>query len=177
MKSSLARRRPFAALSAVSAVVLTLGSLVAAPTSASNGRSVTASAKDWSVTLWVARTSTKAGTTIAATVTVDNRMQHRVEITGSAGANYEILVGNAKVPNSPIIATVLCVSTMGPGIHVFHTKVQTTYQICGGRGSPPCGNPTTMTALPLGIYHTEVVLPSAVHRLPQPRPLTITLTA
>ena len=176
MTSARRRGNLLPALSAVSVFTLVLGLLVA-PSSASSGRSTSASTKEWSVTVWVARTSTKAGTMIPATVTVDNRATHRVQVSGCAGANYEILVGNAKIPNSPIIATVLCLSMMGPGIHVFHTKVQTRYQVCGGVGSPPCGNPPSMAPLPSGTYRTELVLPGARHPLPLPRPLTITLTS
>jgi len=41
------------------------------------------------VTLWVARTSTKPGTSIPAIVTVDNRTSHRIEIVGCPGTDYE----------------------------------------------------------------------------------------
>jgi hypothetical protein len=150
MKATRDRSNLLAAVGAVSAVVLTLVSLVSGPASASSGRWVSASTKDWSVTLWVARTPTKAGTTIPATVTVDNRTGHRVEITGRTFTNCEVLVGNAKVPNLPIIPTILCASSMSAGVHVFHTKVQTTYQRCGGEGTAHCGNPPKMSALPVG---------------------------
>lgn len=103
--------------------------------------------------LWVARTSTRAGTTIPAIVTVDNKTGRRIEISGCTGVIYEILVGNSKVPNSPIIPSVLRVSKIGPGVHVFRTKVQTTYQECGSLDTPRCGNPPRMSPLPAGTYH------------------------
>jgi hypothetical protein len=142
----------------------------------SSGRSHTATSKDWTVTLWVARTSTKPGTSIPATVTVDNRTNHRIEILGCPGTDYEIIAGSSTVPNSPVIPTVLCSSEMSPGIHVFHTKVQTTYVSCGGgAGSPPCGKPPKLTSLPRGTYRTQLTLPGAEPSLPIPRALNITL--
>ena len=156
-------------------VFVTVGALSNAGASASASRSSTASTKYWTVTLRVSRTSTVAGTTIPATVTVDNRSGHRVEVTGCTGTDYEILVGNAKVPHSPIIPTVLCTSWMGAGVHVFHTKVQTMYESCGGQGVPRCGTPPAMSPLPTGTYRTELVLPTSKYPLPTPHPLTIQL--
>jgi hypothetical protein len=130
-------------------MALVLGPLSSVATATPRGQSVSATSKDWTVTIWVARTSTKVGTTIPATVTVDNRTHHRVEITGCAGVIYEIVVGNSKVPNSPIVPTVLCTGTMDPGTHVFHTKVLTTYQTCNG--SLNCGDPAQPSALPAGV--------------------------
>jgi hypothetical protein len=128
------------------------------------------------VTLWVARTSTKSGTSIPATVTVDNQTNHRIEIVGCPGTDYEIIAGSSTVPNSPVIPTALCSSEMSPGVHVFHTKVQTMYVSCGGAAvSPPCGKPPKLTALPTGSYHTQLILPGAEPSLPMPRALTITL--
>ena len=140
-----------------------------------SGRSHTATSKDWSVTVWVARTSTKPGTLIPATVTIDNRSDHRIEIVGCPGTDYEILADNSKIPNSPVIPAVLCASKMGPGIHVFHTEVQTTYQECGSLDTPRCGNPPKMSSLPVGTYHTQLILPGAKPSLPMPRALTVTL--
>jgi hypothetical protein len=175
MKTKNARRVALVGALAVSLVTL-LG--VAPPNAgaSSGGRSHTATSKDWTVTLWVARTSTKSGTSIPATVTVDNRTNHRIEIVGCPGTDYEIIAGSSTAPNSPVIPTVLCSSGMSPGVHVFHTKVQTTYVSCGGGvGSPPCGKPPKLTALPRGTYHTQLILPGAEPSLPMPRALNITI--
>jgi hypothetical protein len=86
-----------------------------------------ASTKDWSVTLGVAQTSTKAATTIPATVAVDHWKGHRADAIGCTFTDFEVLVGNPKVPNSPIVPTVLCDSSMSARVHVFHMKIQTTY--------------------------------------------------
>lgn len=175
MKRMNTRRGGLFAVVAVSLVTL-LGVVPTNAGASSSGRSHTATSKDWTVTLWVARTSTKLGTSIPATVTVDNRTSHRIEIVGCPGTDYEIIAGSSTVPNSPIIPTVLCSSEMSPGIHVFHTKVQTMYVSCGGgAGSPPCGKPPKLTALPRGTYHTQLILPGAEPSLPMPRALTITL--
>jgi hypothetical protein len=174
MKSLHARKYLPVAVGSVSVIALVLGLLSSVASAAPNGQSVSATSKDWTVTVWVARTSTKAGTTIPATVTVDNRTDHRVEVTGCVGTIYKIVVGNSKVPNRPVIPTVLCAGTIGPGAHVFHTKVVTTYQTCSGNLN--CGDPAKPSALPSGTYHTQVLLPGAKASLPAPRPLTITLT-
>jgi|GEM_PF-2669768 len=144
-------------------------------TAASSAHLSTASSRDWKVTLSVARTSTKVGTTIPALVTVDNRTDHRVRISGCPGTTYAILLGNAKVPNTPNSSLVLCVSWMTPGVHVFHTMVQTKYQMCGSAAGPKCGNPPKIPALPAGSYHTQLVLPSGAIHLPMPKPISITL--
>jgi len=174
MTSLRARKYVPAAVGSVSAIALVLGLLSSVAIATPTGRSVNATSKNWTVTVWVARTSTKAGTTIPAIVTVDNRTGHRVEVNGCAGVIYKIVVGNSKVPNSPVAPTVLCTGTMAPGTHVFHTKVLTTYQTCSGNLN--CGDPAEPSALPRGTYHTQVVLPDAKASLPTPRPLTITLT-
>ena len=176
MKVLRERRHARTAVGAVSVVALVLGLLTSRASAASTGQSDAATSKDWTVTVWVARTSTRAGTTIPATVTVDNRTSRRISFSGCPGTIYELILGNAKVPNSPVIATVLCLGKMTPGIHVFHTKVQSTYQVCVVRGTPPCGNPPKPSPLPTGTYHTQIVLPDAKPSLPTPRPLTITLT-
>jgi hypothetical protein len=118
---------------------------------------------------------TKAGTSIPARVTVDNRTGHSVVIVGCPGIDYEIVAGNSKVPNTPGIPTVLCESKMSPGLHVFHTKVLTTYMGCGGEGFPLCGNPPKLLPLPDGTYHTQLILPGSPS-MPKPRALAITLT-
>ena len=139
------------------------------------GRTVTATSKSWIVTLRVEGTYTRVGSTIPATVAIDNRTVHSVEISGCPGVTYKIVLGNSKVPNSPIIPSVLCVSKMSPGVHVFHTKVQTAYQECGGVGTPRCGNPPRMSPLPTGTYHTQVVLPGTNPSLPKLGSLSITI--
>ncbi len=138
-----------------------------------SGQSSSAASKDWRVTLWVARTSTRDGAAIPATVTVDNRTGRAVAIYGCPGSDYEVIAGNSKIPNNPAIPSVLCTSKMSAGVHVFATKVATIYQACGGGGNPPCGNPPRMTALPSGSYQTQLELPTAVDHLPAPRPITI----
>jgi hypothetical protein len=157
-------------------VVLLLGSMPSGAGASSNGLLHSVITKDWTVTIWVARTSVKAGTSIPATVTVNNRSGHRINIEGCPGVNYEMVAGSVKVPNSPVIPSVACSSTMSPGIHVFHTKVQTIYMVCGGGGNPSCGQPPRFSPLPAGTYRTQIVLPNARPALPTPHALTIFLT-
>ena len=140
-----------------------------------DNRTVTALSKSWIVTLRVEGTYTKAGTTIPATVTIDNRTGHSVNITGCPEVIYKIVLGNFKIPNSPVNTSALCVSKMSPGVHVFRTKVQTTYQACGGGGYPPCGNPPNFPRLPTGTYRTQVVLPGTIPSLPKLGSLSITI--
>jgi hypothetical protein len=175
MKTKIAHRSALVAVLAVSLVTL-LGVVPSNAEASTSGRSHTATSKDWTVTLWVARTSSKPGESIPATVTVDNRTNHRIELVGCPGTDYEIIAGSSMVPNSPVIPTVLCASEMSPGVHVFHTKVQTMYVSCGGgAGSPPCGKPPKLISLPVGTYHTQLILPGAEPSLPMPQALNITL--
>lgn len=170
-----ANRRRSHRWSAASMIAIVL--LASGVAQASTGHTVTATSKEWTVRLWVARTTAKSGTTIPATVTVDNRTGRSANLVGCPGVVYEIGLGNAKVPNSLAVSTVLCEGTISPGVHVFHTKVQTTYQSCGGTSVPRCGNPPKMSSLPPGIYRTQIVLPGAKGFPASLRPLTITLTA
>jgi len=157
-------------------VALVFASVPSGAGAASSGTSHTARSKDWTVTVWVARTMTRAGVSIPAIVTVDNRTGHSAVIVGCPGTDYEIVAGNSAVPNNPGIPLELCSSKMGPGVHVFHTKVLTMYMGCGGEGNPPCGRPPKLSPLPAGTYRTQLILPGAKHSLPIPQPMTITLT-
>ena len=170
------RRRARVASGAASVAALVVGLLTPGASAASTGRTATATSKEWTVTLWVARTSTRAGTSIPATVTVDNRTGHRVVVSGCRGVVFEMDLGNAKIPNPIAVTTAECSSSMAPGVHVFHTKVLTTYEGCGGNGLPKCGNPPKMSPLPAGTYRTQTVWLGAKPALPTPRPITITLT-
>jgi hypothetical protein len=175
MKTKNERRGALVVMWAFSLVAL-LGVAPSNAGASTSGRSHIATSKYWTVTLWVAQTSTKPGTSIPATVTVDNRSGHRVEIVGCPFTDYEIIAGSPTVPNSPDITAQLCTSELSPGNHVFHTKVQTMYVGCGGgAGSPPCGKLPKLTALPVGMYQTQLILPGARPSLPMPRALTITL--
>lgn len=139
---------------------------------AASGASSTARTVDWIETVWVARTTVKAGVAIPATVTVVNRTNHKLAVMGCGGS---MTVANSKVPNPLIVGTSLCLWMASPGRHVFRFKVSTTYQICGGSGSPACGSPPRMTPLPPGVYRTEAILPST-KGMGTPRPITIRLT-
>lgn len=143
----------------------------------SSDQSTTTSSHNWKVTMWVARISTRVGTTIPAIVTVDNRTDHRVTISGCPGTTYEIVLSNNDVPNEAVIPTVLCVGTMTPGIHAYFTDVQTSYQTCGIANTPSCGKPPKIPKLPVGTYRTELILPGAGPQLPMPKPLAITITS
>jgi hypothetical protein len=169
-----ARRRSLVAIWTLAGLTL-----VSAPSNAgatSSSRSHTATSLDWTVTLSVARTSARPGTSIPATLTVDNRSGRPIDIVGCPGTDYEIVAGSSKVPNSPVIPSVLCTSKIGPGLHIFHTKVQTMYVSCGGGAeSPPCGHPPKLSPLPVGVYHTQLILPGATSPLPVPRAFSITL--
>jgi hypothetical protein len=163
------------ALSALALAAAICGLLMSHASAAVNGSEVTAASKGWTVELWVARTTTRAGTTIPATITLDNRTGHRVEVTGCPGVIFTIVASNANVPNRPVIAAEYCGSAMTPGIHVFHTKVLTDYQTCGIKDSPRCGSPRKLPALPAGTYHTYVIWPTAMPTLPRPASVAITL--
>ena len=135
-----------------------------------------ATSQDWTVTISVAHTTAKAGTTIPATFSIDNKTGHRIQVSGCAGQEYELVLGNDTIHNFPLMPADLCGGWMGPGIHVVHATVSTSYESCGGNGVPRCGNPPRLSALPAGTYRTQILLPVASPSLPQPQPLTIVLT-
>ena len=175
MKSK--RRQPFALLGVISAAALLCGLSAVGASAASSGRTSTATSKEWTVTESVARTVVQAGTSIAATITIDNKTAHKLSGTGCPGVNFKMGVGSAQIPN-PIGETLaLCGYSIIPGVHVFHTKVITTYQTCGGGGTPKCGKPPRLTALPAGTYHTQILWPELGNNFPKPQQFTVTLTS
>jgi hypothetical protein len=153
--------------------------LVTPSSSAVTKHSTTATSRYWSVTLWVKSTYTFTGTSIAARLTIDNLTGHSVAISGCrVNGTYGAYIYSAKTSSEPFSGTVACGSKMSPGVHVFRSQISTNYQGCGGGGGmPACGTPPRMKALPVGTYRVSVELPGALHRLPQPRAIMVTLFA
>ena len=77
--------------------------------------------------------------------------------------------------NPPIVPSEFCSGTLGPGVHVVHALVYTTYDSCGLKNVPRCGNPPKMSDLPPGTYHTQILLPGATS-MPTPAPITVVIT-
>jgi hypothetical protein len=163
-------------LRVISVVALVCVLLTTEASATSTGRTSTASSKAWTVTVWLARNSTKAGIPVPVTITVDNKTARKLTGTGCPGVNFLMDVGNAKIPNPIPETTAFCGFSIAPGIHVFHTKVITTFEGCGGNGVPMCGNPPKMSALPVGTYHTQIVWPRFGNTLPKPRKFIVRLT-
>lgn len=165
------------AVSAAAVLVLSIPDLAGATTGASS----TARTANWKVTVWVARTSVKAGTTIPASITFDNRTGHAVKL-GQCPGTYDLMnLGNSKIPNSIVVPTPACWSATIPvGVSVAHTKVRTNYEGCTKSTPSPdlprCPKNGGPLALPAGTYQTNIVLP-AFKGLPVPKPITIRLTA
>lgn len=176
MKTTRKQKYWQTALSLLSTAALFMGLFISGASAASSAKTTTASTKNWTVTLWVARTSTRAGTSIPAMVTIDNRTGHKIFASGCPGVVFETDLGNSKIPNPLSITLALCGLSVVPGVHVFHTKVITTYDGCGGTTSPKCGKPPRMSPLPAGTYHTQTVWLGAKPSLPTPQSITITLT-
>ena len=160
------------AVAAVFAVItLHTTSVVSSPRGEGHG----AMTRDWAVTVALAATTVREGSTIAATFTIDNKTGHRVRVTGCPGQEYVIILGYSSVHNSPIVPSDFCAGWMGPGVHVVHALVYTTYDRCGGKGVPRCGTRPKMSDLPPGRYHTQILLPEATS-LPTPAPITVVIT-
>ena len=169
------RRQPIWALGVVASVVLVCALLATGVSGASSSRMSTASSKVWTVTVWLSRSSTKAGLPIPVTVTINNKTAHKLSGTGCPGVNFLMDVSNAKVPNPIPETAAYCGFSIAPGIHVFHTKVITTYEGCSGNGMPKCGKPPKLSALPAGTYHTQIIWPGFANALPKPPRFTVTL--
>jgi hypothetical protein len=169
------KRQSISVLGVVSAVVLVSGLLAIGASAASSGRTNTAVSKVWTVSVWLARSSTEAGTPIPATVTIDNKTAHRLTGTGCPGVNFSMDVGNATFPNPIPETAAYCGFSIAPGVHVFHTKVITTFEGCSGEGLPKCGKPPKLSALPAGTYQTRIIWPGFGNTLPKPRKFTVTL--
>src|ERR1035437_5966116 len=76
------------------------------------GRTVTATSKSWIVTLWVEGTYTRVGSTIPATVAIDNRTVHSVEISGCPGVTYKIGFCYSQISNKPKHSSLFCAFTL-----------------------------------------------------------------
>src|ERR1700690_1862880 len=103
MKSKITRSHFLTTYFLAVLIALVLVPVPSGAGAAPNGSSHTATSKDWTVTLWVARTSARAGASIPAIVTVDNRSGRNVDIFGCLGTDYKVVAGNSAVPNSPAI--------------------------------------------------------------------------
>lgn len=135
------------------------------------------SSKGWVVTLSIAKTTLRAGSSMAATITVLNRTGHTVKISGCPGDQIFVVgLGNAKVPYAGISSSVACFSTLHRGANVFHERVRATYQVCGGTDNLPCPAGGGMPSLPTGRYHTVVELPITTPPMPKTGTLWVTVT-
>lgn len=133
--------------------------------------SITTTAPGWSVTLAVKQTTTRAGRSIPATLTITNETGHSVRFdschnNGVFGMNLE----NRHVPQGGATGAVACSTTVHPGPNVFHRKIWTGYVSCSP-SSPPCPAP-----LPAGVYYTVMNWPRFSVHVPKPGKLTIRLT-
>jgi len=136
---------------------------------------VVTSSKGWVVTLSIAKTSLRAGSSMPATVTIVNKTGHNVRVEGCASdETFAVGIGNAKVPYTFFSGAVACVTTLHEGSNVFHERIVATYQICGGQGNPACGPGSPK--LPTGRYHTVVAWVSALPSIPKPGALWFTVT-
>lgn len=151
--------------------------LVAGSVGAETGATSTATTKNWTVTIWVSRTTVERGVPIAATVALVNRTSRTIRGGGCSGINYEMALTNSKTKNTLAIPTVACSWFATSGTHIARTTVKTTWLECGGYGLPRCS--ITMKhfpALPPGTYHTLIQLPVA-KGLPTSKAITVRLTA
>ena len=138
---------------------------------------VATSSKGWFVTLSVARTSLRTGSSMAATFTVDNETGHAVKFGGCVDDQvFAVGLGNAKVPYPGIASSVACFSTLHKGLNVFHEHVWATYQICGASTGPSCLSGGGMPGLPPGRYHTIVRVPHVAPTMPNSGTLWVTVT-
>jgi hypothetical protein len=169
-------KRKMAFASILLATVLSSGAAAA-----TTGQVSSATSKDWTVRVWVAATTVKAGTDIPATITIVNHSGHAILGGSCPDAAYLMNVGNAKIPNNIVVPTPSCKAThFSRGTYVFHLKVWTIYEVCSGSSQsqhlPRCPKNGHGAPLPSGTYRTNVVLPK-FKGLPTPKPITIRLTA
>jgi hypothetical protein len=138
---------------------------------------VVTSSKGWVVTLSIPRTTLRSGSSMDATITVDNRTGYAVKFVGCVGDQvFAVGLGNAKVPYPGIASSVACWSTLHRGANVFHEHVWATYQVCGGSTNLPCPAGGGMPGLPGGRYHTVVRVPHVTPTMPNMGVLWVTIT-
>jgi hypothetical protein len=136
---------------------------------------VSNSSKEWVVTLTIAKTSLRTGSSMPATITIVNKTGHNVKVEDCASdETFAVGIGNAKVPYIVFSGAVACVTTLHTGTNVFHERIVATFQVCGGQGNPACG--PGMPKLPTGRYRTVVSWVSATPSIPKPGTLWVTVT-
>ena len=164
---------------------------VAAPTGSSSVSPgtpppVTAAPGKANVAISLDRTTAPAGTTIAGTVTIDNRTGAPIAVPGGT-CNGWLFVGlfNAKITYSPLNGSVGCAAFEIPiGQSRYQISVSTRYQACtqdptqATYTNPACLS-SGMPPLPPGTYQTTIVIP--IGRSPSPitttNALKVTLTS
>ena len=154
---------------------VSLGGPLSVAQAGAAGRSTTVVAttsKGWVVSLAVAKTTVRTGTTFSATITIDNRTGRSVPVEGCR-SNFDFSVGlaNAKVPYQGLSGAVACPTKFRVGNTVIHTPITAAYSTCGGAGQQGCTHPD----LPVGKYHTVVNWPTGTPHIPQPGRLYITV--
>ena len=133
---------------------------------------VVTTSKGWLVSLAVARTTVRTGTTFSATITIDNRTGRSATVEGCrSNFDFSVKLANAKVPYQGLSGAVACSTKFRVGNTVIHVPVTAAYSACGGRGQQACTNPD----LPVGKYHTVVNWPTGTQHIPQPGRLYITV--
>lgn len=149
----------------------------AAPADILRATGVVTSSKSWVVTLSIAKTALRTGSSMSATITVRNRTGHDVKISGCPGDQVFVVgLGNRKVPYAGISSGVACSSTLHRGINIFHERVRATYQVCGGSGNLPCPSGGGMPDIPPETYHTVVRLPITTPTMPKAGILWVNVT-
>jgi hypothetical protein len=144
---------------------------------ASSATSVTTSSKGWVVTLTIAKSSLRAGSSMPATLTIVNRTGRVVKMGGcQVDANFVIGIANAKVQYEPISGAVGCWTDFHTGTNVFHEFIAASYNWCGGQGGPKWGkNPTVAPKLPTGHFHTVVEWFGTPSSMPKPGILSVSV--
>ena len=154
----------------VGAVLLavSLGGPLAVVQAGASGHSTTVVAttsKGWLVSLAVAKTTVRTGTSIPATITVVNRTGHSATVEGCLpNFDFFVVLVNAKVPYQDLSGDVACSTPLRRGTTVIHTQINAIYSATTTAMNPD---------LPIGTYHTVVNWPTGPAHIPEPGRLYI----
>jgi hypothetical protein len=142
------------------------------------GTGVETSSKGWTVELDIASWTLRSGSSMNATLTIDNRTGRGVRLsTCLNNGAFTMGIGNARAPFQAMNGAMVCSMVLHPGRNVFHERIRATYSACAPSGDlPRCGPHRSMPGLPPGIYRTVVTWEGLPSTIPRPGLLLVSVT-